>query len=338
MKKTEETLSVTGNTINNIAQENIKMDRQIKKVLACKPILAVILSEVVKECEGMSTEEIINCIEGEVTIEEDPLFPTEMLTGNMQEDYQLGEGMVRYDIKTYLLLPSATKPRGIKIIVDVEAQKDDTPGYDIVTRGVFYCCRMISAQLDTEFTVKSTDKEQYANIKKVYSIWICTETSNKKKNTIEKYSIKKEMLYGQNSEESYYDILTVIIINIGEKHDGKDTESTLLNVLNAITDENLSATAKIEELKKSKVHVTEQVKEGVEDMTSYIAGLIRKSEARGRAEGEAKGRAEGEAKGKEQMSKLIRLLLENNRNDEIALVVSDEEYQQKLLKEYNLED
>ena len=34
----------------------------------------------------------------------------------------------------------------IKLLVNVEAQNDDKPGYDISLRALFYCCRMISAQ------------------------------------------------------------------------------------------------------------------------------------------------------------------------------------------------
>ena len=39
----------------------------------------------------------------------------------------------------------------IKLIINVEGQKKFDPGYDIVTRGIFYCARMLSAQKDTEF-------------------------------------------------------------------------------------------------------------------------------------------------------------------------------------------
>lgn len=322
--------SATGNTINGIEQQKIKMDHQIKQVLACKPILAVILSEVVDECKGMSSDEIINCIEGEIRVEEDQIFPMEKITGNTQEDYQLGEGMIRYDIKTYLKLHSTSKKTGIKIIIDVEAQKDDNPGYDIVTRGIFYCCRMISAQLDTEFSLKSNDSKKYDNIKKVYSIWICTETSNKKKNTIEKYSIKKEMLYGDSVKDERYDIMTVIIVNIGKIHDNENTDSIMLNILNTLTNEKMSASSKIEALEKFNVHVTEQIKEGVEVMTSYTAGLIKKYEK--------EGMAKGMAKGMDTFSELIRILAANNRSEEILLAASDENYRKKLLKEFNLDN
>ena len=42
-----EELTATGNTIVSVSPENIQLDRQATKVLACKPILAIILKETV---------------------------------------------------------------------------------------------------------------------------------------------------------------------------------------------------------------------------------------------------------------------------------------------------
>ena len=36
-------------------------------------------------------------------------------------------------------------------MINIEAQKKWNPGYEIVTRGIFYCARMISGQKHTEF-------------------------------------------------------------------------------------------------------------------------------------------------------------------------------------------
>ena len=63
-------MTATGTVLHSISVENTRLDRQVKKVLACKPILAVILSETVEECHGMTITEIEQCIEGEVAIKE----------------------------------------------------------------------------------------------------------------------------------------------------------------------------------------------------------------------------------------------------------------------------
>lgn len=62
----------------------------------------------------------------------------------------------------------------VKLIINVEGQNDFYPGYDIVTRGIFYTAQLISSQLETEFTGSN-----YGDIKKVYSIWICLNSPKK---------------------------------------------------------------------------------------------------------------------------------------------------------------
>ena len=66
-------------------------------------------------------------------------------------------------------------------------------------------------------------------------------------------------------------------------------------------------------------------------MTSYTANIVKKIE-QSRNEGEIKGEIKGEAK----VYKLLQLLLENNRADEIQKIASDETIQQKLYKEFNI--
>ena len=62
-------------------------------------------------------------------------------------------------------------------------------------------------------------------------------------------------------------------------------------------------------------------------MTSYTANIVRKIE---------QSRNEGEIKGEAKVYKLLQLLLENNRADEIQKIASDETIRQKLYKEFNI--
>ena len=50
-----------------------------------------------------------------------------------------------------LKLDKYSEPELAKILIDVEAQKDEYTGYDLPIRGIFYCSRMISSQLGQEF-------------------------------------------------------------------------------------------------------------------------------------------------------------------------------------------
>lgn len=278
-------LTGTGKVIASTSPEEIKLDKQIKRVLACKPILARILAEVVEECKGMSYDEVESCIEGEVSIDEIPVEPgLSNIVGNVQEDYQNLEGMIRYDLRTYLMLPNQKKPQLAKILIDVEAQKDENLGYDIPVRGLYYGCRMISSQLTTEFSVDTGDPVKYGNVKKVYSIWICTETSQKRANCIEKYSIKKEMLCGENSDSPRYDLLSAVIINLSKYHDYSNTDNKLIHFLTDLFNEEIPGNKKIDLLEKEyHLRLTEEIEEEVLTMCTYTTSVKENASANERA-------------------------------------------------------
>ena len=74
------------------------------------------------------------------------------------EDDISGEGRIVYDLRFEVNLPDGEKT---KIIINVEAQRKSNPGYSIVNRGIFYIARLLSAQLNTEFTNNGSDSAQY---------------------------------------------------------------------------------------------------------------------------------------------------------------------------------
>jgi hypothetical protein len=326
-----EQLTQTGEVIKSISPNNMKLDKQIKRVLSCKPILSVILADVVDECKGMSCREIESCIEGDISIEKVRLFPSEkeIITGSSQEDFQPGENTVVYDIRTYLCLPGYDKPELAKILINVEAQKDDTPGYSIPTRGMFYTGRMLSAQLGTEFTVHSDDKKKYANLKKVYSIWICTNTADKRKNSIKKYSMVEDTIFGENCDNDRYDLQTVVVINIGQKNECTETGNKTIDVLNVLFNNSIGVTQKLDLLKnKYDIPVTKEIEKEVETMCTYTTSI--------QEESKAEGKIEGKVEGKNELAKLIQLLIQNGRNDDIEKAVTSDEYCKKLYKEFGI--
>ncbi len=270
----------------------IKLDQSVKNVLAHKPLLARIFKEVVDECRDMSYDEIEACIEGEVLISKVYVDggltnAGERIDGLSTEAYLIDEGLDKYDIRTYLRLPSADEAVGIKILVNLEAQNDDTPGYDIVLRSLFYCCRMVSAQQGVEFTTDADDPVKYGNIKKVYSIWICTETAQKRANTIEKYGIQREFLLGSNTDEPRYDILNAIMINISAKHDTGNTDNELIKLLTDLFDERMDGKAKVNRLSsKYGLKMTKNIEKDVMSVCGYADAMEKKGLERGIEQGE----------------------------------------------------
>ena len=99
------------------------------------------------------------------------------IDGLNTEANSINEQTVYYDIRFKACLPDSDEP--VQLIINLEIQLNDTPGYPLVTRGFYYCARMISEQYGTVFT-----DEHYEKIQKVYSIWICPDPAKKRKNGI----------------------------------------------------------------------------------------------------------------------------------------------------------
>lgn len=130
-----------------------------------------------------------------------------------------------YDVRFRAVAP---KEEGyITLLVNAEGQRDYTPGYPLPKRGIYYCSRMISAQYGTEFT-----HAHYEKLKKVYSIWICLDPPKYRQNTITRYRIQEENLVGTVKEpRENYDLLTLVMVCLGEKEKG---ESRLLQMLDVL--------------------------------------------------------------------------------------------------------
>ena len=284
-----EKLTDLGKTVRAVDPLKAKLDRTVKRVLAFKPLLARIFREVVTECSGMSVEQIESCIEGEALISEVPVEGVERISGLTTETSDHGEEYITFDVLTYLKIPQAERSEYIKLIVNIESQNEDKPGYDISLRALFYCARMISSQQGKEFTTHADDPVKYGNIKKVYSIWICTETAQKRANSIEKYDIRREFLVGSNDDNPRYDIMNAILINISEKHDTAGVENETIKLLTDLLDERISGEDKVKKLQKEYgLPMTKDYKE-VLGMCTYADAIERK----GILKGIEKGREEG---------------------------------------------
>ena len=208
------------------AGEKVQYDEHVKRVLGNKDILAWLLKETVEEYSDSTIHEIIGCIEPDIQLGDVPLRPNDRdspyeternipcITGDCTEDKVPGEGTVFFDIRFHAF--AMEKGNRIKLLVNVEAQKEFYQSYEFVTRGIFYGARMISAQLGREF-----EDSHYENMKKVYSIWICMNAPKKIGNAMAIYSIEKKNIVGDiPSAEKDYDKLSVVVICLNEKAEG----------------------------------------------------------------------------------------------------------------------
>ena len=161
------------------------MTQDTKQLLGKKIVLAHILKYTIDEFRSMDPQEITYFIEGEPFIDKvpvDPGFTNAKTTkqggkiiGFNTENQEINEGLVRFDIIFYVRMRKGLS----RIIVNVEAQKDEPSEYFILNRSIFYGCRMISSQKEREFI-----KKDYNDIRQVYSIWVCMNMEDNSLNHI----------------------------------------------------------------------------------------------------------------------------------------------------------
>ena len=233
-----------------LAADRARYDECAKKLLTYKAVIAWILKSCTKEFSQYSVKFICdNCLNENVELSEhavhqDQLNRDERLNGDKRLDglnteaNAVKDQTVYYDIRFKATLPESKEP--VQLIINLEIQLNDTPGYPLVTRGFYYCARMISEQYGTVFT-----DEHYEKIQKVYSIWICPDPAKKRKNGIFRYHTVEDSVRGNSFVKSEaYDLMEVVILNLGDADESSDLE--ILDLLNVL----FSTTATPEEKKK----------------------------------------------------------------------------------------
>lgn len=197
------------------ADAKAQYDEHAKRILKDKNILAYILISCVDEFLGCSMEETVNSI-GDIEVSSRSVRP-EAVNTLENESILPGEGKMYFDIVFIATTKNGEKQ---KMYINIEAQKSFYPGYDLVTRAIVYPTRLISQQMDVEYTA-----DNYDGVKKVYSIWLCFNAPAKNKehqkisDSIVKYSIKPKILYPNtattdNIALGRYDLLSTIMINL----------------------------------------------------------------------------------------------------------------------------
>lgn len=261
---------------------NSAYDEACKCLLANKQILARIVKTCVEEFQEYSVKDIEEkYLEGlpevaDISVHQDE--SGQFIRGVNTEDATMTEGTVLFDIRFRAVAPATGEP--ISLIINVEAQNDYYPGYPLLKRGIYYGSRLISAQYGTEFT-----GSHYEKIKKVYSIWICTNPPRSRRNTITSYSFKETALIGSSKEKKEnYDLITVAMICLGGPED-KNYDG-LLKMLDVLLTNTKDAGSKKKILQEEfDIAMTEKLEREVLDMCNLSKGIFEKAWDEGWDEG-----------------------------------------------------
>lgn len=201
-------------------------DSKIKTLLSRKDILANILIRAIDEFKDCPLEKAIMLIDDK-SIETGSSNVDDLSRGTLIHSYDTNDvsrkdGDRNYDVKFRVKTPVDTE-----IYINLEAQKNEHPGYILERRGIYYLSRLISSQYKIEF-----ENSDFNKLKKVYSIWVCANTSTiKRSNSIVRYSMKPELVFGSEkaiAKESDYNLVNLIMIFLNSD---SDVENELIRML-----------------------------------------------------------------------------------------------------------
>ena len=299
------------------AGDKAEYDAAVKEVLADKQVLSWILKWVTKEFSDMEIDKIIPCIENPM-VATVPVFPgltNEAIDGMKNESKINGEGLVTYDVRFNVNIPGDTQKKAIKFIVDVEGQKEPNPGYDLVTRGIFYSGRMLSDQMGRNLT-----GEDYDNLEKVYSIWIVFNSPQKNANTTVSYKIKPELIHGNMKINNRYDLLTVVEIKLPSENNYDKCANTPTELHNMLFDVFVRKENSTEKMKR----LEEKYNLKTKDLERRITTMCNLSEC---------VEERGEANATARINSLNSWLFANGRMNDAVKAANDPSYQKKLISE-----
>ena len=262
-------------------------DTSAKRLLGQKSILAHILVKTVDEFKGMDPKKVVDSIEGTPHIGTVPVEPGltnavsekngERLVGFNTENGEVNEGLIRFDIVFYVRMKDGLS----QIIINVEAQKDEPNGYEILNRAIFYVSRLISSQKERDF-----ENSSYDDIKRVYSIWICM---NMKENTMSYVHLTKEDLIGSYEWKGNLDLLNIIMIGLAKKLPEHDETYELHRLLGALLSQDLTVDEKLNIIgNEYDIPIEENFRKDVSVMCNLSQGIEEKGIAIGEARKEEK--------------------------------------------------
>ena len=200
------------------------------------------------------------------------------------------EGTVTFDVRFHMVTPEQVR---IKIILNIELQKNYYESYHFEPRAVFYCARMISEQLGKEFNA-----ENYDDLKKVYSIWIFFDAPQKDCDTITEYSLEKKDVYGLPVKSWKHDYLSISFIRLSTTKI-KNSKHKLIHMLDTLFSNELHAEYKKKILiQEHQMQMTQELEGGITTMCNVSQGIAERAFNDGISQGISRGISQGISQGK----------------------------------------
>lgn len=264
----------------NAAGDKAQYDTRVKRLLAQKSILAHILVKTVDEFKGMKPEDVVKYIEGEPSISVVPVEPGlanmektdatgQRIVGLNTENAEINEGLVRFDIIFYVRMKNGLS----QIIVNIEAQKDESTEYKILNRAIFYVSRLISSQKERDFV-----NTNYDDIKQVFSIWICMNIDD---NSLSHIHLTKDEMLKPCNWKGNLDLLNIVLIGITNEIPKHDEKYEMHRLIGALLSSELKEQEKLDIIEHEyNIPISQEFREDVSIMCNLSQGIEDKAIAK----------------------------------------------------------
>lgn len=262
----------------SIEQSKSTYDKYFKQLFIKKEFLSPILKNIVPEYLECSLEVIESLIAPR---------GDEVINPSVYSSEDSGKGKettTHYDV----LIDCALTCGGevcVDLFFDLEMQRKNTPGYSVPKRGVYYCCRLISRQIDV------LGDKAYDKLKPVYSVWILVnDIPEELKNSIQSVDLASSFLDKKfdNSEKvkqikKDIDLIHLRLIYLSEDLNIEEKQSDLIKYLQSVF------TNKVLDKDCNPYHEhSKKIKEEVNAMLSAADEIEIRARQEGRAEENAK--------------------------------------------------
>ncbi|MCD8006136.1 MAG: Rpn family recombination-promoting nuclease/putative transposase [Oscillospiraceae bacterium] len=283
------------NTLMMTEEMSTQYDTLAKNILSRRSVLSHILKATVEDLHDIPPEEIESLIEDEIYVGNVPVDAG--FTNAVNGDRVVGlntvqaeqfEGMIVYDIVFYVRIGDERS----KIIINIEAQKDEPSGYNILNRAIFYVSRLISSQKERDFTGRNFD-----DLSRVYSIWICM---NMDKCIWNHYHLTNDEILGGYDWKGKPDMLNIVLLGLPMELPPQDEKFKLHRMLSALFAEGLKSSERINVLENEySIPAVHEFGEELNAMCNLGQGVYERGEERGR-------QREREERNQEQAVKLYK--------------------------------
>lgn len=284
---------MTKKTVKRVNRSEPHYDQPFKNIMSDGVLTSNILGELVEELRGKDPEFIMSCLD---------LTKEKKIRMRNSESFSKVNGPIYRDLVYDVVIPGENE---IKVIVNLEAQLDPSPGYPLEARAMYYLGRSLSDQ-------KAEIGDDYSQLSKVYSIWFVMDSPKDMCN-----SIIRHRMIGRYDEgfESLVDIKScdyaeVVLVYLGKLGDKRVTAVGLLNTVFSKEIGKEERTRRIRE--DYKIDLDESIFDEVEELMVNLDEDYKKYMARlGKEQGLAEGRVEGI---KEERNKTVGILAINVGN------------------------